>query len=380
MKIALVRKDYTRRKGGAEGYVVSLSKQLATMGHEVHVFANRIETDETNGVSFHRVPIPGLRTFLRHVWFAKNAEKMLREEEYDIINGLSRIWYQDIYRIGDPLFIHWLQCHPPNFIDRVLGHLNPKQRTMLSLEKRIFRSPMLRRTIAISRLDCDLLQRYYSVPPGKIRVIYNGVNHGRFNPGNRKFRSEVLAGFGVPENKTVLLFVGMDFKRKGLAHLIAALERLGTELRCVHCLILSNDNPKKYVQQAQKLRVDGSITFAAATPDVEKVYGAADIFVFPTLYDPFANVHLEALASGVPVITTAAAGGAEVIDDGKNGFVLREAQDTESMAQRILELLNPVNRRRMSEEAVESVKDFTVERNAREVAALYEEVHLEKSG
>jgi UDP-glucose:(heptosyl)LPS alpha-1,3-glucosyltransferase len=293
---------------------------------------------------------------------------------------LSRIWYQDIYRVGDPLFIHWLRSHPPNMVDRVLGHVNPKQRTMLSLERKIFRAPRLRKIIAISRLDRELLGRYYGVPGDKVRVIYNGVDHGRFNPRSREHRREVLGGLGVPENKVVLLFVGMDFKRKGLAYLIEALPQLGGELRHVHCLVVSRDNPKKYRRLARKSGVDGSITFASATPDIEKIYGAVDIFVFPTLYDPFANVHLEALASGLPVITTASAGGSEIIEEGVNGYVLSEPQDTEKMARCILELLDPLTRRRMSECALKSVKDFTVARNTREVAALYEEVLREKRG
>ena len=380
MKIALVRKDYTRKKGGAEGYAVALSLQLAVMGHEVHVFANRIDAADTEEITFHEVTVPKLRTFFKHVWFAKNVEKMLREEEFDVINGLSRIWHQDIYRVGDPLFKHWLNCHNPNFIDRIFGNLNPKQRVLLSLERRIFESPMLRRIIAISELDKRLLQEYYGLPEEKIRVIYNGVDHTRFRPENRTHRDEILAGYGIPEDRTIILFVGMDFKRKGLAYLIESLALLGSERDGVRLLVVSNDNPKKYVQLARRAGVDDIIVFAPATTEIHKVYGAADIFVFPTLYDPFANVHLEALATGLPTITTASAGGAEIVSKGTNGFVLSSPQAVEEMAERIREMLNTETRKQMSLNAVESVKDFTVERNAREVAALYEEVAAEKRG
>ncbi len=378
VKIALVRKDYTRLKGGAEGYVVALSLQLARMGHDVHVFANRIETESDDGITFHKVPVPGLRTFMRHVWFAKNAERLLRQDEFDIINGLSRIWYQDIYRVGDPLFVHWLNSHRPNVVDRLLGKVNPKQRTMLSIEKRIFASPRLRRIIAISKLDRDLLEQYYSIPPQKVKVIYNGVDHERFSPGNRKFRGKVLASLGVSGKRIVLLFVGMDFKRKGLAYLIEAMKQMGTERRHTHCLVVSNDNPKKYRALAQRLGLADSLTFAPATPNIHEIYGAGDIFVFPTLYDPFANVHLEALACGLPVITTTSAGGCELVEHGVNGFVLSSPQDSKALAQHILELLDPKAREEMSQKALESVGDFTLERNTREVAALYEEVLEEK--
>ena len=104
----------------------------------------------------------------------------------------------------------------------------------------------------------------------------------------------------------------------------------------------------------------------------------ADMFVFPTLYDPFANVHLEALASGLPVITTASAGGSELIKEGSNGFIVPAPDDSKRIAECIKELLDPVRRKTMSQDAADSVKDFTVERNAREVSALYEEAFKDK--
>ena len=126
--------------------------------------------------------------------------------------------------------------------------------------------------------------------------------------------------------------------------------------------------------------MDGSVTFVPATLEIQKFYGAADIFVFPTLYDPFANVHLEALASGLPVITTACAGGSEVIEEGGNGFVIPAPADTGRLCECIFKLLDPATRERASGEAVKSVRDFTIERNTREVAELYEEVLSLKQG
>jgi UDP-glucose:(heptosyl)LPS alpha-1,3-glucosyltransferase len=170
----------------------------------------------------------------------------------------------------------------------------------------------------------------------------------------------------------------MDFKRKGLCYLLDALRLLGPELRRVHCLVVSGDDPRKYRLQALRDGTGPHVTFAPATEQIGEVYAAADIFAFPTLYDPFANVHLEALASGLPVITTASAGGAEVIRNGENGFVVPHAQDTKRMAECVLELLDSQARLRMSENAARSAGSFTIERNVREVASLYEEVFAEK--
>ncbi|MFH1421706.1 MAG: glycosyltransferase family 4 protein [Planctomycetota bacterium] len=378
MKIALVRKDYTDKKGGAEGYIVALSRQLADMGHEIHIFAAAVDVPEHRGIYNNIVPIPNIRTFARHLWFAKNCEKILSTQKFDIINGMSRIWYQDVYRSGDPLFIYWLKSHKPNIIDRVLGAINPKQKTMLSIEKRVFNSKMLRKVIAISELDRRLIKQYYNIPEEKIKVIYNGVNMARFNPSVSKFRQQIRSKFGISEKSDVALFAGLDFKRKGLASLIESVSLLEEKNDNLVCLIVGSNNYIKYQTMAKRLGIMNKIIFAGASAKVEEFYGAADFFVMPTLYDPFANVHLEALACGLPVITTSQAGGAELIQCGKNGFVIPSHTHVKELSEKILMLLNPNVRKKMSIAATKSVKDYSLESNARNVVALYEQVLEEK--
>jgi UDP-glucose:(heptosyl)LPS alpha-1,3-glucosyltransferase len=380
MKIALVRKDYTDKKGGAENYAVTLSRQLARLGQEVHIYAAKIDAPKSEKIFAHLVPLPRIRTFARHISFAKNCEKMLRAEKFDIINGLSRIWHQDIYRSGDPLFIHWLKSHKPNIADRFFSVINPKQKAMLSLEKKVFTSKMLRRVIAISNLDKTLISRYYGVPHQNICVIYNGVDFERFNPGVRRFRTEVRRQLGVPEDSVVALFVALDFKRKGLNSLIKSLALLESRGENLICVVVGNGKSSKYQARAKRCGIAHRIVFAGTSANVEQFYGAADFFVFPTLYDPFANVHLEALACGLPVITTREAGGAELIREGENGFVISPSDNVNELSEKILALMDGAVREKMSRIAAESVKDFTVERNARSVLKLYTEVLEEKRG
>jgi UDP-glucose:(heptosyl)LPS alpha-1,3-glucosyltransferase len=380
MKIALVRKDFTNKKGGAEGYIVTLSNQLARSGQEVHIYAAKIDAPKNEKIFTHLVPLPRIRNFAYHISFAKNCEKMLRAENFDIINGLSRIWYQDIYRSGDPLFIHWLKSHKPNILDKLLSAVNPKEKAMLSLEKKVFTSGMLRRVIAISNLDKMLISRYYGFPDEKVQVIYNGVDFERFNPGVRRFRKDVRSRLGIPEESAAALFVALDFKRKGLNSLIKSLALLGNRGENLICVVVGNGKFPKYEARAKRCGIADRIVFAGTSANVEQFYGAADFFVFPTLYDPFANVHLEALACGLPVITTREAGGAELIREGENGFVISPSDNVNELSEKILALMDGAVREKMSRIAAESVKDFTVERNARSVLKLYEEVLEEKRG
>jgi UDP-glucose:(heptosyl)LPS alpha-1,3-glucosyltransferase len=378
MKIALVRKDYTDKKGGAENYAVTLSRQLARLGHEVHIFAATADAPIRERIFTHIVPVPLVKTFAYHTAFARNCEKILRAEKFDIINGLSRICYEDIYRSGDPLFAHWLKSHKPSILDRLLGAVNPKEKALLSLEKKVFTSAMLRRVIAISNLDKSLISRYYGLPQEKIRVIYNGVDFERFNPGVRRFREEVRRQLGIPEDSVVALFVALDFKRKGFDSILNSLALLKDKCENLICVAVGDGKSSKYQAQAERCGVAHKIVFAGTSANVEQFYGAADFFVFPTLYDPFANVHLEALACGLPVITTSQAGGAELIRNSENGFVIPSSDNVKELSEKIAILTDSAVREKMSRSAAESVKEFTLEKNVRSVLQLYEEVLEEK--
>ncbi|MHC4661902.1 MAG: glycosyltransferase family 4 protein [Planctomycetota bacterium] len=384
MKIALVRRDFSRTRGGAENYLINLAEGLVGRRHEVHVFAaNYDDLGDDPRFNVHRVPVWRFHSSVRNLTFAENAAKMLRAEQFDIINGLSKIYYQDIYRIGDPLYICWLKLHPWGILDKVLGFANPRDRTILYLEKKIFDRRNHRRIIAISELDKRLVCKYYRrCDPARVKVIYNGVDFGKFSPANRaKYNSEVRARFGISRSADVVLYISMDWKRKGFNHLLTAVSLLPAELRRnVKVLVVGKGEPEKYEKLARELGVEDNIVYTGVQKDIEKFYAAGDVFVLPTLYDPFANVHLEALASGVPVITTSMAGGAEVIEEGLNGYVVKKASDVKDIAAAIGNCLSPRRREGMRAAAPASIASMTWDRHLDQVLKLYEEVFEEKRG
>jgi UDP-glucose:(heptosyl)LPS alpha-1,3-glucosyltransferase len=382
LRIALVRKDYSPSRGGAENYTAMLARALRDMGHEVHIFARAFETDELDSVRLHAVPAPGIHSSLRNYTFAANVEKILRPQSgrYDIVCGLSKIWYQDVYRISDPIYRHWLAVHKMSVIDNIVGFLNPRHRIPLIMERKIFDPRNYRRIIAISKLDEELARKYYKVPSSRIRVIYNGVDHTRFNPALReKFRRAVREKYGIADEKVVFLFAAMDWKRKGLVYALEAVQLLDESQRNrAVLLVVGRGDRNEYERIARRLGVAESVVWEGPVRDIEQYYGAADAFVFPTLYDPFANVHLEALATGLPVITTRMAGGAEIIADGENGFIVPSGDDVRALSAAMRALLGDGLRSAMSAKAAVSVRGFTVERNARETVALYGEILDEK--
>jgi UDP-glucose:(heptosyl)LPS alpha-1,3-glucosyltransferase len=375
MKIALIRKRYTFH-GGAEGFSRDLMALLAREGHEIHIHA--ISWDGTvaaENVYFHRVPAVTFNSFLRDLTFAFLSGRQVAHAGYDIIQSHDKTRYQDIYRAGDGCHIEWLRqrWRRTGFYGKAAILCNPYHWLILGLERSIFKKRRYRKIIAISELVKRNIIDNYHVPEDHIAVIYNGVDLDRFHPAHReRFRSEIRREHEIPDGAFVLLFVGSGFERKGVRYLIEAAEMLDVP---VTLLIVGRGSGEKYQHMIKKQRV----IFCGPRKEIERYYAAADVFVFPTVYEPFGNVHLEALASGLPVITSGQSGAADIIRDGKNGFVVQEPEDTGAIADRIGKMMDADRLSAMGSEARKLAEQFTFARHMREILQLYSDIMKEKS-
>src|SRR5207248_2812450 len=213
---------------------------------------------------------------------------------------------QDVYRAGEGAHRAYLEAMASR------GGRRVHHAVTLALERRVFaRTPQI---VAISRRSADDIARHYAVPPPRLSVVYNGVDLERFPPALRaRHRDAARADADVPATAYAMLFAGSGFERKGLSTAIRALAHLGDG--GARLLVLGRGDAAPYRRLAGELGVAGRVVWLGARPDIERWYAAADVLVLPTRYEPFGNVHLEALASGLPVVTSAVAGGAEVVDD-----------------------------------------------------------------
>jgi len=374
MKIAVLRKKYTFH-GGAEGFSQGFIGLLASEGHEVHIYAMQWEKDAgERNVFFHRVPAISFNSFLRDLTFALFSRQQLAGASYDIIQSHDKTLLQDIYRAGDGCHIEWLRQRwlRAGLSGKISLLLNPYHWLILWLERRILKGHRYRKIIAISDLVRRNLIDHYAVPAGDIAVIYNPVDLERFTPLNReKFRAAVRAEYGIADNEFVILFVGSGFERKGLRYLLESVELLDEP---VTVLIAGKGPEGKFRHSIKKQRV----VFCGPQNSIERFYAASDAFVFPTLYEPFGNVHLEALASGLPVITTKNSGAAEVIEDGRNGFVVSKPEDTKAIAAGIRSLMNGGALDAMSREARKTAEKYTFQRHAAEIMQLYADIMKDK--
>ena len=380
MKVALIRKEYNHLRGGAERYAVNLSRGLAAAGHDVHVFAGDWETQDRPGITLHRVPFVRRPSPLKNLSFQRNSRRLVAGEHFDIVQGLSQVFPTDVYRMAEPLHIHWLRLTARNKLKRCLKYISPRHMAILALERRIFTPGKYRRIIAISQLCRQQLMHYYGVPEDKIRLIYNGVDFTQFNTDNHgSLRISARTRFSIPESDTVLLFAGNDFKRKGLQFALQYGLALQAKDRSVRLLVAGKGNPAPFLRLARQRGFENNLLFLGSLPDMREAYHCADLLVHPALYEPFGNVCLEAMACGLPVVTTRLTGAADIMDDGVNGIITGAPWDIDVVAARIAEVLaGKDGLRGMGESAAAKASEFTLERNVEATLAVYREILAEK--
>jgi UDP-glucose:(heptosyl)LPS alpha-1,3-glucosyltransferase len=379
MKIAFVRRDYTAKGGGAEKYLVTLSRELATMGEEVHIFAHAFDQPPHPAISFHPVSMIPIISPLKNFSFAFNVRTELKKFSFDIICSLSRGFHHDIFRITDGLHLYHMKQRYTNRVNFLIKNVSPRHQTLLYLEKKSFLCPQLKRVIANSQLAKTQVTEYYGIPKEKVEVIYNGFDPAAFNPSVReKYRPIMRKKLGIQPDDVVLLFVAMDYERKGLNFLLETLSLV--KKNKVVLFVAGKGDSGKYQRITEKLRLTDRVKFIGYYPRVEEVYGMGDMLVLPTLYDPFSNCCLEALACGIPVITTRQNGASELIEDGKNGFIVENGFNARALAEKIDLLLPRETRGKMGEQAFRSVKDLTVETHAGKILRLFQDVLAEKKG
>jgi UDP-glucose:(heptosyl)LPS alpha-1,3-glucosyltransferase len=327
IRLALVRQRYNPA-GGAERFVSRALDVLRGTGLlDVALLARRWE------------PIEGVRAlmvapfYLGNVWrdwgFARAARRVWQHEGFDLVQSHERIPGCDIYRAGDGVHARWLELRRRTLSGprRLSLYLNPYHHYVCSAERRMFLDPRLKLVICNARMVKHEIQARFGLPDERFAVIYNGVDTAAFHPGlAAEFRQSMRAEWQIPADAPVLLYVGSGFERKGVARALAAIASWPE----VYLVIVGGDKHlASYRKLATASGIANRVRFCGPRNDVRPFYGMADGFILPTLYDPFPNVCVEALASGLPVLTSTTCGSAELLREGENGWVA-DALDAEA--------------------------------------------------
>ena len=311
MKLLIIARPFVFH-GGVERATAGLVGALVEHGYDVHLLSPRGQAP-MRGVIMHTLSLPPLPSAARVLALAMGARRAVARGSWDLVQSHERTLRQDVYRAGEGCHRAYLasEAHPRA---RGLYH-----RIVLALERRVFSDTL--RIVAIAEAGRREIEALYGVASDRVAVVYNGVDLERFHPANRaRYRGAARAEAGIPADAYTVLFVGSGFARKGLATTIdafAAFSDRGSRL-----VVLGKGDAREYGALASRLGVGERVVWLGARDDPERWYAAADIVLLPSRYEPFGNVHLEALASGLPVVASTRAGGSEVIAEGINGAVV----------------------------------------------------------
>ncbi len=342
MKIAIVRQRYNPF-GGAERFVERALGALAGEGAEVTLITRNWDGAPREGFKQITCDPPYSRLFggraARDRSFAAAAQAAMAGGGFDITQSHERIPGCMIFRAGDGVHAAWLEHRA-----RVLGPLqrlgqgwSAYHRYVVGAERAMFAHPALRAVICNSQMVADEIGRFYGVDRSKLHMIYNGVDTASFHPGLvGEFRESTRVAAGIQLDAPVLLFVGSGFERKGVPQLLRAAAQMAR--RDAHLVIVGADRKAKAMQAlVGQLGLSERVHFTGPLKDVRPWYGAADGFVLPTLYDPCPNAALEALACGLPIVTSTTCGAQEWVSQGANGWVI-DALDIAGLAGRLDDL------------------------------------------
>lgn len=364
MRLLLVARPYTFH-GGVERATAALVGSLREHGHAVELLVPGGGAGPA-GVPVRSVRLPPLPSAGRALALVVAVRLVLRSRRWDVVQSHERTLGQHVYRAGEGCHRAYLAAMPPEG-RRALHH-----RVTLALERRVFATTP--QVVAIAQAGALEIATLYGVPSARLSVIYNGVDLDRFHPDGRSaWRAAALDEAGLPRDTWLALFVGSGFARKGLETALrgfAAVEATAGRLA-----VIGRGDRGPYARLAQALGVADRIVWLGPRPDVERWYAAADAVVLPSRYEPFGNVHLEALASGVPVVTSARSGGAEVVNEACGAVIAPE--DAAALGRALL-ALRAGDRTAQAQAARASAEPYTYARQVEGFERIYRTVHASR--
>ncbi len=329
MKIALVIDHFHPSKGGAERSLEEILCALHARGHTLQLVAMSWDKSVETWLETRLVPTATFPRWRRDLSFATNSSALLKRLSPDLILGVRHTFDIDIFLARNGLYCESLRATlraKPSVFRKISQRLLPKHRVLLNLERKLFtrRDPPL--VIAPSHLVKQHCLRNFSLPTERVQVVPNGVDLQKFSPATLERRRELRRALGL-DDEIVFLFAAHNFRLKGLDYLLKAWP--GFDNQNFRLLIVGRDKPPR---SAGKFK---NIKFLGARSDTVSLYQAADVLVHPSFSDTFGRVIIEALACGLPVITTRLAGASELIEDGREGFVLDDPSQTSILAEKM---------------------------------------------
>ena len=380
MKIALAIENFSRHAGGAEAYAVGLADTLVREGFDVHLYGHSWDR-EPAGAVFHRIRrlprwvLPSLRL----LDFALQHRRMTAPEGFDVILGFGNTVAMNVYQshggvhyISNMRKLQAVSNPVLRFLKKLILFATPKYHVRAWIESAPFRMEPRPVIIAISEMVRQDMASHFGIDSGQIKLVYNGIDCVKF-AGKESGRGERLRRELGFDKETLFLFMAYDFRKKGVRYLVEAAHKLRQKAGAgVFGIVIVGAPPSLQLRnKVRQLNLSDTVIFQGPTTEPEAFYQACDVFILPTFYDACSLVVFEAMAAGLPAITSRFNGAAGIITEGKDGAVLKDPRDTNEMSYAMLSFLNSKALRDASAAAKLTASHYTIERNHRQMIEIF---------
>jgi UDP-glucose:(heptosyl)LPS alpha-1,3-glucosyltransferase len=368
--------------GGSECVAYELQRAWLEMGLEARVLASLATEPEREGVTYvaRWLTAWGMRARWRHLAaiVAVPLFTFIASWRAYRTRGTKIVLSHGDSLIGDVCVVHAVNRASLAEKKRAGYYgwlLNPSNLWVTWRDWWMLRGGRYRRIVAISERVRAQLKEHYNVPEDRIVTIPNGINLSRFDPRNVSARKTVREHFDIPQDAGLVLFVGSQYRLKGLGFAIRALAEMKTP---AYLLVVGGDSSAPFKRLAEQLNIADRVIFAGSRNDLPNIYPAADAFVLPTLYETFALVCIEAMASGLPVLACPVGGIEDYLRDGENGFHI-EREPADIAAKLDLVLNDTELHRRLSAGGLATAKNYAWHKIAKQYLSLFNDVLREKA-
>lgn len=392
MRVAIVQESIDPARGGAETSTREMAEALVQRGLQVsllHAAPDELpltadtkapaQPARAGGVRLLPVRVPHEKTKLaRTRAYLDGAGRVCREEQFDIVHAVLPLPEADVYQPRGGTYAETIArtlaiTRPAAWraVKAVLRRFNRRQRYLLHCERRLLTRPEPPWVACVSDYVRRQVKGEFPAVGARAAVVFNGVAAAaQFDPAQR---AAARAQLGLAADAQVVLFIAHNFRLKGLRELLTAMRR-ETPVPPYHLVVAGRDTIQPYAAMASRAGLARQVHFLGPVAS-ERLYNMADALCHPTWYDPCSRVVLEALAHGLPVVTTRYNGAAEIIRPGVSGFIIREPRDSAALADAIRSALRLATAR----PRVPVVFEHTMDRHAEGLHRLYDEVLRRRS-
>jgi UDP-glucose:(heptosyl)LPS alpha-1,3-glucosyltransferase len=383
--IAFCYESVLPERGGCETYIADLARRLLADRHDVHIYACRWDAANLpQGIQFHAIRPTLAPRFLKPWIFGQRCLKALSQQRHDVTIGFDKTWGQDVLYPQGGLHAasaeHNLRKHANPLVRRlarVVKWFDPAHFAYSMIERRQYLSNQPSSIVVNSHMVRDHFMRYYHIPPSQLHIVRSAIDPQRFPEQDRlKCRLQCREQYGIEPNEVVGLFAAMNYHLKGLEPLLHAVQRLlgrpefADNAPAFRLLVVGRPEAEAYQRLAHRLGLDKHVRFVGFCREMRNAYFAADFLVHPTFYDPCSLVVLEALACGLPIITSRYNGASELLHAApphKEGFVVADPHDHQELSWCLAQMLDAGRRHAFAQAARRTALQWTFEQHYRQL-------------